>query len=174
MLKGVHQLWHMPVFRFCVVTGVTCGARNAQSFRNTWFHSLFGSSWFPVHFIHPLPIHQDWDYVYGLMIMYCLPVVVCFVSELILVCYFLEFTPTKQYTSSVCVVPTHGACTTRSIVSTTWPDHTPQSLFPITIAIMTLQYHTLYKKNQSLIYTKTTESRISGEQSRYLHTVCGG
>ena len=47
----VHQLWHMTGFRLynSIVTSVTCGAGNAHSFRNTWFHA------------------------YGLMTLVCLP-----------------------------------------------------------------------------------------------------
>ena len=45
---------------------------NSYSFRNTWFHSLWKSSWF-----HPFTEHyiicQFWDYVYGIMTLVCLP-----------------------------------------------------------------------------------------------------
>ena len=59
-----------------IVTGATCGAGIAHSFRNTWFHSLWG-----VHdFTHSLYIYivyywicQFKDYVYWLMTLVCLP-----------------------------------------------------------------------------------------------------
>ena len=53
-----------------MVTGATCGAGNAHSFQNTWFHCL----WVVHDFTHSLymlihyRVWQSWDYVYGLMI----------------------------------------------------------------------------------------------------------
>ena len=103
-----------------IVTGATCGAGNAHSFRNTWFHSFWGvhdftpfgefmtspplgSSWFhPLwgghDFTHSLYIHyticQSKDFVYGLMILVCLPGLVCFVVDLFLFLYPMYPSPT--------------------------------------------------------------------------------
>ena len=74
------QIWHLYVtyaeglFTNCDIWLVsTCVAGNGRSFRNTWFHSLWG-----VHdFTHSLYMHyiicQSKDYVYGLMTLVCLP-----------------------------------------------------------------------------------------------------
>ena len=39
----VHRKLHMLWFQlfYCIVTGATCGTRNAQYFRNTWLRSLW-------------------------------------------------------------------------------------------------------------------------------------
>ena len=57
----------VPSYIVSIVTGATCRAGNAHSFRNTLSHSL----WEVHNFTHSLYIHyiigQSWDYVYGLM-----------------------------------------------------------------------------------------------------------
>ena len=56
-----------------MITGATRGSGNAHSFRNTWFHSLWGV----YDFTHSLYLHyricQSKDYVYELMTLVCLP-----------------------------------------------------------------------------------------------------
>ena len=70
MLKGLFNscdIWLVSSYFVYIVTGATCGAGNAQSFRKTWFHSVLG-----VHdFTHSLYMHsgicKSKDYVYGLI-----------------------------------------------------------------------------------------------------------
>ena len=79
MLKGLfteYDTWLVSSYIDRILTGATCDAGNgAHSFRNTWFHSLWGV--FFRDLSHSLYIHyrfcQYEDYVYGLITLVCLP-----------------------------------------------------------------------------------------------------
>ena len=61
-----YRLWLVSSYFDLIVMGATWGARNAHSFRNTWFHSLWGV----YEYTHSVYIHyiicQSKDYVYRL------------------------------------------------------------------------------------------------------------
>ena len=79
MLKSLFtncEIWLVSRY-YCmwIVTGATCGAGNANCFRKTLFHSLWGVHDF-THSLYQLYIHyricRSWNYVYKLFVFTCL------------------------------------------------------------------------------------------------------